>query len=227
MEIKSSILQVLQNNLIKAIPARSLFAVLSAATLHPALASIGFDVASASSALVKLGFMLGEEVAARLIPELVAAAKKGIQSLAEWLERAIADRPEVNEAAANLSVEQAKPVAAALQEASPDDRKELASKVGEGMKSYGGATAAIADLYAIALTNPAKMRKLLGEMQEMLGSWSKQTMEARRGSLISGSIQQMEGPGQQIIRAEDNSKIIDSRQEIKTTGLRKNRRAKK
>ncbi len=215
MEQKQLFSQIWANPWLKKIPVRSLFATVLATAIHPVLAAVGFQLSAASSALASIGFSLGQDLLNQFLPALVEAAKQGIQSLADWLEKAIAEKPEVNQAAAQVSVNQAEPVGQSLQELSPAVKEEIASAVREGMQAYGGATAAIAPQYADALKDLTELRRLVAEMQEKLEVWSKQSIEARRNSLVANAEQSMEGKGEQRIIAEDDSSITGVKQSIK------------
>ncbi len=211
MSAKQALADLLASPLIRKIPAPTLVASALAAMIHPLMAAVGFDVAAATTALGRIGF----EVGSALLPTLVEVARKGVQALGDWLEKEIADKPEVNEAAAHTMVEQAETVAQTLQEARPDDRSEIADAVGQGLKEYRGATAVIADQYAAAMKNPAELSKLVEEMRAALGAWGSQTIEARDGSKIKNVEMQMKsGAGEQVVRADKNSSISDVKQHM-------------
>ena len=134
--------------------------------------------------------------------------------LSDWLEKELAEKPEVNEAGARTMIEQAETVAEAIQETRPDDKDEVADTVGEGMKAYGGATAEIAEQYAAAMKDVAELRKLVEQMQEKVKVWASQTVEAKRGSLVEKVKQRAkgEGPIKQVVSATDDSIISDVEQ---------------
>jgi hypothetical protein len=211
MDIRQTLAQVFTNPWLKKIPAPSLIASALAAIVHPALAAVGFELSAAATALAQIGFKVGAE----LLPSLIEAGKKGIVALGNWLEKEMAKRPEVNEAAARTMVERAETVAEAIQETRPDDQAEIAAAVGEGLKAYGGATAEIAEPYAAAMKDIAELRKLVEQMQEKIEVWASQTVEAKRGSLIENVEQTMKGRGgRQEIRAEDEGIISGVKQII-------------
>jgi len=209
MDIKQALTKVFTNEYIKEIPVGSLAASTIAAVIHPALASVGFELSGAAAGLAQIGFKVGEE----LLPSLIKVAKKGSAALREWLKKEMS-QPEVNEAAARTMVEQAEAVAKTIQETRPDDKDEIADAVGKGMKAYGGATAEIAEQYAAAMKDVAKLRELVEQMQEKVDVWVKQTVEAKRGSLIE-NVEQVaggEGPVEQVIRATDDSIVSGVKQ---------------
>jgi uncharacterized membrane-anchored protein len=211
MDIKQTLVQVFTNPWLKKIPAPSLIASALAAIVHPALAAVGFELSAAAAALAQIGFKVGAE----LLPSLIEAAKKGVEALGDWLEKPLAEQPEVNEAAARTMVEQAETVAETIQETRPDDKAEIAAAVGEGLKAYGGATAEIAEPYAAAMKDVAALRKLVEQMQEKIEVWASQTIEAKRGSLIENVEQRMKGRGgRQEIRAEDEGIVSGVKQII-------------
>lgn len=210
MDIKQALTKVFTNEYIKEIPVGSLAASTIAAVIHPALASVGFELSGAAASLAQIGFKVGEE----LLPSLIKVGKKGSAALREWLKKEMS-QPEVNEAAARTMVEQAEAVAKTIQETRPDDKDEIADAVGEGMKAYGGATAEIAEQYAAAMKDVAELRKLVEQMQEKVDVWASQTVEARRGSLIEDVEQRMKGRGgKQEVRAENDSIISGVKQII-------------
>lgn len=211
MDIKQTLIHVFTNPWIKKIPAPSLAASALAAVIHPALAAVGFELSAAAVALTQIGFKIGAE----LLPSLIEVGKKGVEALGDWLEKEMAQQPEINEAAARTMVEQAETVAETLQETHPDDKDEIADAVGAGMKAYGGATAEIAEQYAAAMKDIAELRKLVEQMQEKVEIWASQTVEAKRGSLVEDVEQYVKGRGgKQEIRAEDDGIISGVKQVI-------------
>lgn len=222
MDVSSLLKQVWNNPWLKKIPVKSLFATLLASIIHPALGAVGFQLSAAGAALSQVGFKLGEEALKSLLPSIVEAAKQGVEVLANWLEQALAEKPEVNEAAAQLAAEQARPAAESLQAARAEDKGEVAAAVGAGMEAYGGATAAIAEPYSAALKDVTRLEERLKEIESRLQTWSSQTMEARRGSLIADSEQDMQGPGEQKMIAEDNSQIIGAKQSLRGPKIQDN-----
>jgi hypothetical protein len=145
-----------------------------------ALKAIGFDLAQASAALAKLGF----RVSKALLPDLIAAAKAGIKGLTQWFEDKLGSEAEVNEAAVQVLLDQAEPVANAVQQALPDEKEQVAETMQEGLQAYGGATAEIAALYGQALADPAKLATLVAHMQQKATAWANQSIEAKENSLI-------------------------------------------
>ena len=113
------------------------------------MASVTFDASAAAAALARIGF----EIGAGLVPALIEVGKKGIETLGDWLEKEMAAKPEINEAAARTMVEQAETVAQTLEETRPDGKDDIADVVGAGLKAYGGATSEIAEPYAAAMKN--------------------------------------------------------------------------
>jgi hypothetical protein len=211
MNSKQILTQIFTHPWIKKIPAPSLVASALAAVIHPALAAVGFELSAAATGLAQIGFKVGAE----LLPSLIEVGKKGVEALADWLEKEMARQPEVNEAAARTMVEQAETVAETLQETHPEDKDEIADAVGEGMKAYGGATAEIAEQYAAAMKDIAELRKLVEQMQERVEVWASQTVEAKRGSLVENVEQRMKGRGgKQEVRAEDDGIISGVKQII-------------
>jgi hypothetical protein len=139
---------------------------------------------------------------------VVEIAQTGAQALADWLEKELSEKPEVNEAAATVMVEQAETVAQVLEETHPEDKQEIAETVATGMKDYGGATSEIAERYAAALKDVGELAHLVDQMRAAIGVWGQQTIEAKRGSLIENVDLQMKGKGgKQTLRAEDDSSI--------------------
>jgi len=210
MDIKQALTKVFTNEYIKDLHVGTLAASAVAAIVHPALSSVGFELSGAAASLAQIGFKVGEE----LLPSLIKVAKKGSVALREWLKKEMA-QPEVNEAAARTMVEQADAVAETIQETRPDDKDEIADAVGKDMKAYGGATAEIAEQYAAAMKDVAKLRELVEQMQKKVDVWAKQTIEAKRGSLIENveQIAKGEGPVEQVIRATDDSIISGAKQQ--------------
>lgn len=205
-------LQELFNNpWIKKLPAPSLVASALAAIIHPLLAAIGFELPAAVAALGQVGF----KIAAELLPTLIEAGKKGIQALADWFEKEMSEKPEVNEAAAYTMVEQAGQVSQVLQETHPNDKDEIADAVREGLEAYGGAVSEIAEQYGAAMKNIAELNQLIEQMKGKLDEWASQTVEAKRGSMIKNVEMRMKGRGgKQEIRAEDDSSISGVKQII-------------
>jgi len=211
MVCKQALLEIFNNPFVKKLPAPSLVASVVAAMVHPVLAGIGFEAAGAAAALAKIGF----QVAGELLPSLLEVARKGMSALGDWLEKEIAGKPEINEAAAHTMVEQAEAVAETVAETHPDDKAEIADAIGEGLTASGGATAEIAEQYKAAIKEAAELRKLVEEMRTRLDAWASQSVEARRGSLIENVEQRMKGRGRkQEIRAEDDSSISGVKQII-------------
>jgi hypothetical protein len=196
---------------IKKFPAPSLVASALAAIIHPVLAAIGFELPAAVIALGQAGF----KIAAELLPTLVEAAKKGIQALADWFEREMAEKPEINESAAQTMVEQAGQVSQAMQETHPDDKDEIADAIRKGFETYGGAMSEIAEQYQAAMKNAAELNQMIEQMRNKLDQWSSQTIEAKRGSMIKNVEQRIKGSGgEQKMRAEDDSSISGAKQII-------------
>jgi hypothetical protein len=211
MEIKQTLTEVFANPWLKKLPAPSLVASALAAVIHPILANVGFEMSGAMAALAKIGF----EIGAGLMPSLIEVGKKGINTLGDWLEKEMAQKPEINEAAAQTMVEQAETVAQTLNETHPEDKDEIADAVGEGLKAYGGASAEIAEQYAAAMKNVTELNKLVEQMREKIEVWGSQTIEARRSSLIENVEMRMKGKGgKQEMRAEDDSIISGAKQII-------------
>lgn len=208
----SQALQELFNNpWIKKLPAPSLVASALAAIIHPLLAAIGFELPAAVAALGQVGF----KIAAELLPTLIEAGKKGIQALADWFEKEMSEKPEVNEAAAYTMVEQAGQVSQVLQETHPNDKDEIADAVREGLEAYGGAVSEIAEQYGAAMKNIAELNQLIEQMKGKLDEWASQTVEAKRGSMIKNVEMRIKGRGgKQEIRAEDDSSINGVKQII-------------
>lgn len=209
MGIKKTLAGILAQPWIKKLPAPSLVALALAGILHSVLASVAFDASVAAAALGRIGFVIG----AGLVPALVEVGKKGIEALGDWLEKEMAAKPEINEAAARTMVNQAETVAQTLEETRPDDREEVAGVVGEGLKAYGGATSEIAEPYSAAMKNLAELNERVEEMKARIDTWASQTIEARRDSLIENVEQRMKSKGgKQTIRADDNSTIRGAKQ---------------
>ncbi len=203
--------ELLTNPWIKKLPAASLVASAIAAIIHPVLAGIGFELPAAVVALGQVGF----KIAAGLLPTLVEAARKGVEALADWFEKEISEKPEINEAAARTMVDQAGQVSEALQETHPTDQDEIADTVQEGLKAYGGATSEIAEQYNAALKNVAELNQMIEQMKSKLDVWASQTVEAKRGSMIRNVEMKMKGRGgKQEVRAEDDSSISGVKQNI-------------
>ena len=213
MNIKQILAGVFSNPWLKKIPAPALIASTLAAVIHPALASVGFELAATATGLAQIGFKVSKE----LLPSLIEAGKKGAEALGDWLETALAEQPEVNEAAARTMIEQAETVAKTLQQTRPDDREVIADTIGEGLRAYGGATAEVAEQYTAAIKDISELRKLVEQMQAKVEVWANQTVEAKRGSLIENVDMRIEGKGgKQEIRAEDDSVISGVKQIIRT-----------
>jgi hypothetical protein len=203
--------ELLANPWIKKIPARSLVASSLAALIHPVLAAIGFELPAAVAALGQVGFKL----AAELLPTLVEAGKQGIQALANWFEKEMSEKPEVNQAAAQTMVEQAGQVSQTMQETHPDDKDEIADTFREGLEAYRGALSEIAEQYSAAMKNASELNQLIEQMKGKLDAWASQTIEAKRGSMIRDVEMRMKGRGgKQEIRAEDDSSISGVKQSI-------------
>ena len=198
-------LQELFNNpWVKKLPAPSLVASALAAMIHPLLAAIGFELPAAVTVLAQAGF----KIAAELLPALVEAGKTGIQALADWFEKELSKKLEVNQAAAQTMVEQAGQVSQTIQVTHPDDKDEIANTLGQGLEGYGGAMSAIAEQYSTAMKNTAELDLLIEEMRRKLDTWASQTVEAKRGSMIENVQMRMKGKGgKQEVRAEDDSSI--------------------
>jgi hypothetical protein len=211
MEIKQTLAEVLANPWIKKLPAPSLVASALAALIHPVLAAVGFEISGATTALAKIGF----EIGAGLMPSLIEVGKRGINALGDWLEKEIAQKPEINEAAAQTMVTQAETVSQTLNETHPEDKDEIADAVAEGLKAYGGAIAEIAEQYAVAMKNVTELNKLVEQMKEKIDVWSSQTIEAKRSSLIENVEMRIKGKGgKQKMSAEDDSIISGAKQII-------------
>ena len=211
MTIKKALAGVLVHPWVRKLPAPSLVALALAAILHSTLAAVSFDASAAAAALARIGFAVGTG----LLPSLIEVGKKGVEALGDWLEREMIARPEINEAAARTLVEQAEQVAETLHETRPSDKDEIAEAVAAGLKEYGGATSVIAEEYATAMKNMGVLNRLVVQMKEKIDTWSTQTIEARRGSLIENVEMKMKGKGgKQEIRAEDNSIIRGAKQII-------------
>lgn len=203
--------ELLSNPWIKKFPAPSLVASALAAMIHPLLVTVGFELPAAVAALAQFGF----KIAAELLPTLVEAAKTGIQALADWFEREMAEKPEVNQAAAQTMVEQAGQVSQTVQETHPDDKNEIADSLREGLAAYGGAMSQIAEQYSAAMKNAAELNELVKQMRSQLEQWSSQSIEAKRGSMIKNVEMRIKGRGgKQEIRAEDDSSISGVKQII-------------
>jgi len=211
MGIKKTLAGILAQPWIKKLPAPSLVALALAGILHSVLTSAAFDASAAAAALGRISF----EIGTGLMPALIEVGKKGIEALGDWLEREMAAKPEVNEAAARILVNQAQTVAQTLEETRPDDKEQLAEAVGEGLKAYGGATSEIAEPYSAAMKNLAELNVRVEEMKAKIDAWSSQTIDAKRGSLIENVEQRMKSRGgKQVIRAEDNSTVRGAKQII-------------
>jgi hypothetical protein len=215
VDIGQSLRDLLRSPWLKKIPATSLVTTALAAMVHPALAAVGFNVSQAAGALAGIGFKIG----GALLPSLLEAAKSGVEALGDWFERKLRDEPKVNEAAARTMAENAQVSAETLQEARPEDKEAVAAAISEGLKAFGGATAAIAQDYARAMSEVGDLRDLVAQMQQKIDTWASQTVEARRGSLIDDVWQDQSGaPTRQTVFADDHSTIRGVVQ--KTTGRR-------
>jgi len=208
---QQALVDLFSNPWVKKFPAPTLVASVLAAMIHPVLAGIGFDAAAAAAPLARIGFQMAGE----LLPSMIEVAKKGMSTLVDWLEKEIAGKPEVNEAAARTLVEQAPGVADTVAQTHPDDREEIAEALGQGLAESGGATAEIAGQYKAAMKEAVDIRALVEEMRNRIDVWASQTVEARRGSMIEDVEQRMKGRGgKQEIRAEDDSSISGVKQSI-------------
>ncbi len=178
-----------------------------------ALKQAGFDPVKAAEQLGKLGFNISKA----LLPELIETAKTGVKGLTKWFEAKMVSSVEVNEAATNILVEQAEPVAKAVQEGLPEEKADVAQTMQEGLQAYGGAMTEIAGSYAAVIKDLSQLHKLVEEMQQKTGAWTNQTIEAKEGSLIEDVSQSMVGGvgGKQEARASGQSTIRGSRQSIK------------
>lgn len=214
MNIKEQLKSFFQNPWALNIPAQPFAAGILASVIYPALEATGFEASTAASALGQIGFSIAKE----LLPSLTEAAKRGVKSLGDWLVKKLQEDPEVNQAAAETMVKQAEPVAETLHETRPEDRSDVADKVGQGLESYGGATAMIADDYADAMKDPAGLRQQMEIMQAKIEVWASQSVVARRGSLIQDVVQDIEGGGKQEVLGEDQSTIKGVRQSIRNKG---------
>jgi hypothetical protein len=211
MEFKHALKDLFGSPWVKNFPASTLVASVLAAIIHPVLASVGFEIAAAAPALAKIGF----QVAGELLPSLLEVAKKGLSALGIWLEQQIRTQAEVNEAAAQILVEQAPQVVETVSQTHPDDKDEIAATFGQGLAESGGATAQIAEQYQAAIKETADLRKLVEEMKSKLDVWASQTIEAKRGSMIENVEQRSKDrSGKQVIRAEDDSSISGVKQII-------------
>ena len=180
------------------------------------LREVGFDPGKAAKKLAKLGF----EISSALLSDLVKAAKTGIRGMTAWFEDKLATSPEVNGATTQVLVDQAEPVATALQEALPDEKDQVAEAMQEGLQAYGGATAEIAALYADVLKDITKFAVLVGEMQQKTEAWASQSVEAQEDSLIRNIRQTYSGdrPIDQRVRAGKRSIVTDVVQDQRTSG---------
>ncbi len=209
--MNQAIRELFNNPWLKKLPAPSLVASALAAIIHPLLTAIGFELPAAMAALAQVGF----KIAAELLPTLIEAGKQGIQALADWFEKEMSEKPEVNEAAASTMVEQAGQVSQTLQETHPDDKGEIADTLREGLEAYGGAMSKIAEQYNAAMKNAAELNQLVEQMRSKLDEWASQTIEAKRGSMITHVEMRIKGKGgKQEIRAEDDSNISGVKQII-------------
>ncbi len=211
MKIKEQLKYFFENPWVLSIPAQPFAAGILASIIYPSLQATGFETSTAASALGQIGFSIAKE----LLPSLTEAAKKGVTSLGDWLVKKMQEEPEVNQAAAETMVKQAEPVAEMLRETRPEDKSEVAEKVSQGLESYGGATAVIADDYAAAMKDMAELRQKMEKMHAKIDVWASQSVVARRESLIKDVVQDIEGQGKQEVIAEDNSSIEGVRQTIR------------
>ena len=203
--------ELFSNPWIKKFPAPSLVASALAAMLHPLLAAIGFELPAAVTVLAQAGF----KIAAEILPALVEASKQGMQALADWFEKEMAEKPEVNQAGAQTMVEQAGPVSQTVQETHPSDKEEIADTLRQGLAAYGGAMSEIAEQYSAAMKNVAELNQLVEQMRNKVDQWASQTVEAKRGSMIENVEMRIKGSGgKQEIRAEDDSSISGVKQII-------------
>jgi len=203
--------ELFTNPWIKKLPAPSLVASALASIIHPLLATIGFELPAAAAALGQVGF----KVAAELLPSLIEAAKKGLQALADWFEREMAEKPKVNQASAQMMVEQAGEISHTVEKTHPDDKDEIANVVRQGLEAYGGALSEIAEQYSAAMKNSEELNQLIEQMRSKIDTWANQTIEAKRGSMIMNVEMRIKGTGgKQEIRAEDDSNISGVKQII-------------
>jgi beta-phosphoglucomutase-like phosphatase (HAD superfamily) len=127
----------------------------------------------------------------------------------------MAEKPEINEAAAQMMVEQAGQVSQTMQETHPDDKDEIADAIRKGFETYGGAMSEIAEQYQAAMKNADELNQLIEQMRSRLDQWASQSIEAKRGSMIMNVEQRIKGSGgEQKIRAEDDSSIRGTKQII-------------
>jgi hypothetical protein len=203
--------ELFSNPWIRKFPAPALVASALATMVHPLLAGIGFELSAAAGVLAQVGF----KVAAELLPTLIEAAKKGIQALADWFEREMAETPEVNQAAAYTMVEQAGEMSQTVVETHPADKDEIAEAVRQGLEAYGGALSAIAGQYSAAMKNAAELDQQIDQMRRKLDARASQTVTARRGSKITNvEMRIKKKAGSQEIIAEDDSSVSDVKQSI-------------
>lgn len=187
-----------------------LVAATVAQMVYAVLKQVGFDPVKATEQLGKLGFKISKS----LLPELIDAAKTGIKGLTKWLEAQMSSSAEVNEAATNTLIEQAEPVAMAVQEGVPEEKDAVAQTMQEGLQAYGGAMTEIAEAYAAVVKDVSQLQQLVQEMRQKTEAWAKQTVEAKRNSLIEKVEQISEGGGpvEQTISADDQSIISGVKQ---------------
>jgi hypothetical protein len=190
-----------------------LVAATVAQMVYAALNQVGFEPAKAADQLGKLGFKIGQA----LLPELTEVAKTGIKGLTKWFEAKLASSVEVNEAATSVLIEQAEPLAKAVDEGVPHEKESVADEMQKGLQAYGGAMIEIAESYAAVIKDLSQLQELVEDMQQKVEAWANQTVEAKRGSLIENVEQTIEGGagGKQEIRAEDDSIISGVKQVIK------------
>ena len=127
----------------------------------------------------------------------------------------MAEKPEINEAAAQTMVEQSGQVSQTMQDTHPDDKDEIADAIRKGFEAYGGAMSEIAEQYQAAMKNAAELNQLVEQMRRKLNQWGSQSVEAKRGSMIRNVEQRIKDrSGEQKLSAEDNSSISGVKQII-------------
>jgi len=169
------------------------------------LKEINFDPTKALEELEKIGFKISQA----LLPELIEAAKAGVKSLTQWFVTKLSSSSEVNEATTQVLMQQAEPIATAAQQAAPNETEQLADLMKEGLASFGGATAQIADQYAEVVKDLSKLTQLVEEMQKKTNAWASMSIEAKNNSLVRDVHLIQEGitGGSMKIRAEDHSTV--------------------
>lgn len=140
---------------------------------------INFDPAKALEELGKIGF----KISRALLPELIEAAKAGVKSLQQWFTERLSSSSEVNEATTQTLIQQAEPIATTVQQAAPNDKEQLADLMKEGLASFGGATAQIADQYAEVIKDLSKLTQLVEEMQKKTNAWASMSIDAKKSTL--------------------------------------------